>query len=891
MMKKSICALLVLMMSVSASAQLAWPVAQPESKAGLRWWWPGSAVDDANIEWTMRQYASVGAGSVEITPIYGVQGNEANAIPFLSPRWMAALQKVEAEGKKDGILVDMNTGTGWPFGGPEVPIEEAACKVLFVIDTVVVDRPTDQPVKVDISLGDEKERRFAHLKTVQAFPIDVKGYKGHCIDMMGGVVDGQLEMLRLPGKWLIIAQYESRTRQQVKRAAPGGAGYVIDHFDKDAVRHYLDRFDRAFNSSATPWPHNFFNDSYEVYNANWTPSLLKEFKARRGYDLEKHFPELLGIDLPGNDKEKDVLSDYRETLSDLLLENFSQQWTEWAHSHGALTRNQAHGSPASLIDVYASVDVPEIEGFGLSEFNIRGLRKDSGFTRPNFSDVSMLKYASSAAHITGKPLVSSETFTWLTEHFRTSLSQMKPDLDLMFTCGVNHMFFHGTCYSPKEAAWPGWRFYASIDMSPNNSIWRDAPELMKYIERSQSFLQMGKPDNDFLVLVPLRDMWAKRHAKGTAGLLMAFDIHKMAEKAPEFIQSILEIDSLGYDCDYISERILLGTTCQNGQLVTAAGTRYHGLIIPGTGKMPEQLRNHLNDLKAQGAHIIYGIDEAAMQRAAAPEAMRVRHGLRAIRRTNDTGHHYFIANLTPDNKAAWMPLTVPFKDAAWFDPLTGDISAAMVRGNQVYVSLLSGQSRILQTFDKPLAVKPEKTLGDPLIVPDSTETIDLTDMPWQLSFTEEAPKVGETFQLDSLRSWEGLGGTASVTMGTGVYSTILKLDKKQARKQWMIDLGDVRESARVYVNGEYVGCVWCVPFTLDLGNRLRKGNNEIRIEVTNLPANRIADLDRRGQKWRIMEEINVVDLNYNKTTYENWAPVPSGLNSSVRLHELKKIEN
>ena len=320
---------------------------------------------------------------------------------------------------------------------------------------------------------------------------------------------------------------------------------------------------------------------------------------------------------------------------------------------------------------------------------------------------------------------------------------------------------------------------------------------------------------------------------------------------------------------------------------SAAGTRYRGLIIPGSGRMPEQLRKHLDYLKAQGAHIIYGLDEVAMQRAATPEMMRARHGLRAIRRTNDTGHHYFIANLTPDDKAAWMPLTVPFKDAAWFDPLTGDINAAMVRGNQVYVSLLSGQSRILQTFDAPLSIRPDNTLGDPLMVPDSTETIDLTMMPWQLSFIEEAPKVGETFMLDSLRTWEGLGGTAAVTMGTGVYATTLKLDKKQARKHWMIDLGDVRESARVYVNGDYVGCVWCVPFTLDLGNRLHKGLNDIRIEVTNLPANRIADLDRRGQKWRIMEEINVVDLNYNKTTYENWAPVPSGLNSPVRLHELK----
>ena len=878
-MRKTAIALIITLSCLSANAQVSWPTPSAESKAGLRWWWPGSAVDDANLSWTLGQYAAAGVGSVEITPIYGVQGNEAHAIPFLSPAWMSALDKVEREGQRNGILVDMNTGTGWPFGGPTTPIEEAACKVLFVVDTVVVDKVTEKPVTVDISIP-EKERPFSTLSRVMAYPIDVKSYKGRCLNMMGNVEGDRLEMLRLPGTWLVVAQYTGRTRQQVKRAAPGGAGYVIDHFDKTAVRHYLDRFDKAFAESGVAWPHNFFNDSYEVYNANWTPTLLEEFKTRRGYDLDQHFPALLGIDLPCNDPDKDVLSDYRETLSDMLLENFSQQWTAWAHSHGSLTRNQAHGSPASLIDVYASVDVPEIEGFGLSEFHIRGLRQDPGFTRSNFSDVSMLKYASSAAHITGKPLVSSETFTWLTEHFRTSLSQMKPDLDLMFTCGVNHVFFHGTCYSPREAKWPGWRFYASIDMSPNNSIWRDAPSLMKYIERCQSFLQMGKPDNDFLVLVPLRDMWAKRHAKGENGLLMAFDIHKMAEKAPEFISSILEIDSLGYDCDYISERILLGTTCRDGRLVTAAGTAYKGLIIPGSGNMPSELAAHIEKLRSQGAHIIRGIDEEAMMRAATPEKMRVSHGLRAIRRSNDSGYHYFIANLSGDDKAAWMPLATPLRDALWFDPLTGDISRADLNGQQVYVNLRSGESRILRTYDHVLTDKPTRCLSAPQ---PPLETLDLGQQPWQLSFTEETPTVGETFALDHLQTWETLSDAAGITMGTGVYTTTVKLTKQQALRQWSIDLGDVRESARVYVNGEYAGCAWSVPFTLDLGNRLHKGKNELRIEVTNLPANRIADMDRRGEKWRIMEEINVVDLNYKKTTYEGWSKMPSGLNSTVKL--------
>ena len=120
-------------------------------------------------------------------------------------------------------------------------------------------------------------------------------------------------------------------------------------------------------------------------------------------------------------------------------------------------------------------------------------------------------------------------------------------------------------------------------------------------------------------------------------------------------------------------------------------------------------------------------------------------------------------------------------------------------------------------------------------------------------------------------------------MGTGAYTTHLKLTKKQAAAKWRIDLGDVRESARVYINDVFVGCAWAVPFVLDCQDALRAGDNEIRIEVTNLPANRIAQMDRDGIKWRKFNEINIVDINYKKTGYENWAPVPSGLASTVRL--------
>ena len=885
MNKHLLTTLILASLSMTANAQL-WPEVQQEAKAGARWWWLGSAVDKENLRWNMQEYANHGIGALEITPIYGVQGNEANNIPYLSDRWMEMLREVQKNGQELGIEVDMATGTGWPFGGPWVPLEESASRAVFVDTTF-----TGNSIQCLNLQAPEKDAPYCRLNKVMAY------WRGEPYDVTAYMHDGKLtwspaeqlkaqiktaanntlkKALKLQLKemetaqWRVIAVYCRFGVMKVKRAAPGGMGLVIDHFDKKAVSNYLQHIEDAFERTKPPYPHTFFNDSYEVEAATWTPTLFEEFEKRRGYKLENYLRQLLSGDTK-------ILSDYRETLGDLLLENFTQQWTAWAHKHGAITRNQAHGSPANLIDCYAAVDIPEIEGFGLSEFGIKGLRQDPGKTRKNDSDFSMLKYAPSAAHICGKPYTSSETFTWLTEHFRTSLSQLKPDIDLMFCAGVNHMFFHGTCYSPKNDPWPGWKFYASIDMSPTNSIWRDAPYFMQYVERCQSFLQMGQPDNDFLVFLPVRDMWQKNPQK----LLMQFSIHAMGKLAPEFIQSILEIDRAGFDCDYISERLLMGVEYKDGMLQTAAGTRYKGLVIPGSGHMPESVKAHIDSLKAQGAYIIYGTRAADLMAAAKPEAMKTECGLKAIRRKNATGYHYFIANLSPDDIEDKLPLAVSFKDAAWFNPLNGEIMPANISGDSIAIRLRSGESMILQTYDEPLADNQNLTAQSQKSIIKNQIVL---DGPWKLSFTEEAPKVNQTFTLTKPQVWNTLDNdSAKVTMGTGVYTTHMKLSKKDLAGRWQIDLGDVRESTRVYINGHFIGCAWCVPFVLDCKNALKAGDNEIRIEVTNLPANRIADYDRRGIKWRKMEEINVVDINYKRTTYDAWESVPSGLNSEVRL--------
>ena len=914
-MNRKILLFYLLLIFTSMSAQ-EWPTVTSKSRPATRWWWPGSAVDSAHLTFSLEEYARAGMGGVEITPIYGVQGNDQINIPFLSPQWMKMLQHTERVGERTGIEIDMNLGTGWPFGGPNVSINDAATKAIFQSYQI----EGGKEIRLNIEVEETDQRDIASLCRVMAYNKPNK----RCINLTSKVKSGVLQWDAPSGEWQVVALYIGKTLQKVKRAAPGGEGYALNHLDKDAVKRYLADFEKRFQKYGTDFPQTFFNDSYEVYGADWTPDFLEQFARRRGYLLEEYFPEFL--DEERSDITARIVSDYRETVSDLLIENFCTQWSNWAHGHGCITRNQAHGSPANLIDAYASVDIPECEGFGLSQFHIKGLRQDS-LTRKNDSDLSMLKYASSAAHISGKPYTSSETFTWLTEHFRTSLSQCKPDMDLMFISGVNRMFFHGTAYSPQEAKWPGWKFYASIDMSPTNSIWRDAPAFFEYITRCQSFLQMGKPDNDFLVYLPVYDMWQEQ-----PGRLLQFSIHDMARLAPKFINSVLTIGNCGYDMDYISDRFIKSIRCINGKLVTHGGGCYKGIIIPAVKLMPDEVLQHLLELAKAGATIIfaenypqdvpgYGKLSVRQKRFAllrkrlpdvasfdstvvssyqkgviitgndyrsilsmsgvTPEEMKYLYGLQCIRRSNDKGFHYFISSLQNKGIDDWVSLAVPAQSAMLFNPMSGEKGKAQTRirdgKTQVRLQLHSGESVILQTFNKNIT-----DVADWNYIRFQPVCLSI-DHGWKLHFIESSPIVEGDYSIDTPSSWIEINHPhATSTMGTGVYTNRITIPDIPA-DDWLLYLEDVRESARVRINGNDAGIVWAVPYQLKVGKWLRKGENVIEIEVTNLPANRIADMDRRGEKWRIFNEINMVNLQYKPSLYSNWQPLPSGLNGAVKL--------
>ncbi len=896
---KTILSALALLASAAAAAQApTWPSSSIQTKPGARWWWLGSAVDEENLTSLMSQYAQKGIGTLEITPIYGVQNkykaDKPANITFLSSTWMNMLKKVESLGETNGIQIDMNMGTGWPYGGPSVTLDEAAGKLVYTNQDFTLSdaAPT---ITYDVTPAANST-----LNCVMAYPLRTSGIDINTLDTLDVTeyVSGNT-LTWTPDvkcKWRIIAIFNGHTMQTVKRAAQGGEGYVLDHLDKQAVENYIKVFEDAFERNGNPYPATFFNDSYEIFGADWSRNFFEEFEARRGYKLQKHMQELLSLT---GDANTQVRSDYRETMADMYLDNFVRPWIEFAHRHGIKTRNQSHGSPSNLIDTYASVDIPEIEGYGrtASLLDIQGMRRDEGFYNLNSSNFATLKLAASAAHTTGKQLTSSETFTWFTEHFRTSLSQMKPEMDLMFLAGVNRMFFHGTTYSPQQVAWPGYKFYASIDMSPTNSIWADADGFMQYVNRCQSFLQWGEPDNDILLYFPCYNSW---HTKGTAtAWLKLCAIDAFPSQYSTLVRIADSLDVYGYGSDYITDRMIQSLRYEGGYLITEGGTRYKALQLPTLNYIPSETTAKINELKAQGAPIVEtDRKEETFLAICQPEPMRRQLGLRYIRRQNPTGHHYFISNLTANDINGYTPLAVSFQSAAIFDPLTGDIRQALLNDQgHVYINLRSGQSLILQTYNYNI------TSADLPLDIEATD-ITTTDIPlngsWTLTFQDaqlaDGTLFSQTYPLASLQTWETLDEQTAQLMGIGSYETTVTLTEEQLQSadRFQIILGDVRESARVYINDQLIGTAWSLPFQLDCSTALRVGTNTIRIDVTNLPANRIRQLDKSGTVWRIFDDINFSTISTAEGTtsesFASWNLMPSGLNSTPMLRALTNTD-
>lgn len=840
-----------LCLAAEASDELAWPQTAAQSKPWTRWWWPGNSVDRTDLTRELEQMSAAGIGGVEITPIYGIQGQETREIDFLSPKWIGMLQHVAAESKRLGMNVDMATCTGWPFGGPMVT-----------------------PAIADA--------------------VAARDDSGRLISKPSGM--------------------------KVKRAAPGGAGWVLNPYSMQAIDIYLKSFDVLPRGIVRAQ----FHDSFE-YAGNYSDELPARFKAQHGYDLADHAAELFGQGDP--EVVARVKSDYRQTLADMHL-TYMQAWAKWCREHGYLARNQAHGAPGNLLDLYGISDIPETEIFGSTPFAIPGFRRDPADTDGRNEPQPMLsQFASSAAHVMGRPLASCETLTWLREHFKVALSMCKPEIDQMFLSGINHLIYHGSCYSPDDAAWPGWLFYASSEINPQDTLWKNLPEMNRYVARCQSVLQAGSPDNDLLIYWPVFDIW-----HSSEKLDQRFTVHAARQwlDPTACAKTAGELTDRGYTFDFISDAQLLDTSNDRDGLKSPGGAAYRALVIPDARLMPVETLRKVIDLARGGATVIVhgelprdvpGLANLDQRRAELKQLIdslefavsgigarvtiagkgrivvgetldmilplvKIRHeslashGVGFIRRRHDLGHHYFIAALGTRRIDGWVPLSVPCESAALLDPLTGRTGVAATRkgpaGTELFVQLDPGESIIVRTFADRRITGPQwnysKPAGEPVALAGT----------WKIDFIEGGPSLPSSITTEHLESWTALGDDAAKAFaGTARYR--IEFDGPvQITGPCLLDLGDVRESAHVRLNAEDLGVAWALPMRVSIDSLLERGN-VLEIDVTNLAANRLRDLDLRGVKWRIMKEINYVNIRYKPFDASGWELAPSGLLGPVRL--------
>ncbi|MES2648833.1 MAG: glycosyl hydrolase [Bacteroidota bacterium] len=917
MTRKIIALTLGLIATISQFAQTQWPVINNTARPWTRWWWMGSAVDSRNIHSLLQQYSKAGFGGVEVVPIYGAKGFESKYIPYLSPKWMQMLDTAVSAAKKHHMGVDISVGTGWPIGGPGVRRQDAATKLVTQRYTIAAGKSFNE--KILISDKNKDVSDDLTLSTLMAYS-DKGGIRDLTKEVLPG---GTLQWAPDENNWELIAAFTAKTLQKVKRAAPGGEGYTLDHFSPHALPNYLQATTQAFGNNSHG-VRSFYNDSYEVYGADWTPGFFPSFEKINGYDLKRFLRELISKD--SSDMVSRIKSDYRNTIATLMLENFADKFSTWAHTIKATTINQAHGSPGNLLDLYAAADIAETETFGSSYFPIPGLRRDSADIRNVDPDPNMLKFASSAAHVTGHPLASSETFTWLTEHFKTSWSQCKPELEQVFLSGINHVFFHGTTYSPKDVPWPGWLFYASVNFVPANSLWPHLKGMNDYIARCQSVLQAGKPDNEIALYWPVFDAW--QHPKGLDMPLKVHDVDEWLHQT-DFYKNVVALQKEGYSLDFVSDNMIAKAGINKRLFqVTPSGAAYKVLVIPACKKMPletlekifqlandgafvifekfpadvpglsnlETRRNRLQELKNEisfseenniktakkgAGKIILSQDiPAALQKLGLNGEALSKTGLKFIRRAVSGGKFYYIVNHTASDIDTAIDLNTQAKSISILNPQTGNQGLANTIINKektfVRLQLKAGEAWILKTNDKFINTKRWSYIEK------EKEQIAL-DKNWQVSFVTGGPALPKARSVSKLTSWTTWGDTSLENFsGTAVYTTNFHL-KQTTETEYLLQLGAVCESAKVWVNGKEAGLLWSIPFETRIGHLLKEGSNQIKIEVSNLMANRIRFMDKNNIPWRNYHEINFVNINYKNFDASGWPLQPSGLIGPVTI--------
>jgi hypothetical protein len=885
-----------------------------ECRIMMRWWWFGPAATKSEIHRELEQMKAAGIGGVEIATLYPLALDDPQTgfrnSPYLSEEHVDSLRFAATEARRLGMRFDITLGSGWPFGGPHIPITQAAGAMR--VETIVIPSQAksiavpsigagEQWVAVFLVPGHADALAFAEAKQVP----------------MPAIENGRLHISpELKSPYRAVFFISSRTGMTVKRPALGAEGFVLDHYDQKAMETHLHRVgDRLMEAFGDHPPYAVFSDSLENYGSDWTSELPQEFRQRRGYDLTPHLPALIA---DVGSETSAVRHDWGKTLTELANEHYLAPLHTWALEHHTLLRSQTYGFPPVTLSSNQYEDLPEGEG------------KATVLMWRQFSDT---RWAASAGHLFGKPVISSETWTWLhSPAFRATPLDMKVEADLHFLQGINQLVGHGWPYSPEVAGDPGWRMYAAGAFNAHNPWFFAMPDLAGYLQRVSFALRQGKPANDVALLLPNDDAWASfsvtsdssasvttKTGFNTRGENISID-----ESMPKLLGNsvISQILDAGFNVDFI-----------DSDAIDTLGIPYPVLVLPGIQRLPPATYRKIEQYALHGGIVIatrrlpsaapgwldaesdsrqiqeisqrlfrdkgavghFIESESQLGTAAAtylkpdvvfsPKAPEIGF----IHRTLNAGDLYFVANTDNHLVNVLAKFRHAGRYAEWWDPFTGRVSP-LENPAKIDISFEPYESRMI--FFTNFVVKRQKGW----ILAPASKVIDLsTD--WNLTFSASK----KTIHMGTLHSWsqeesfryysgqvtyekefdlpDELSSGTSLILDFGEGTPVAKPDPLPAFNLRAFLEGPLREAAEVYVDGQRAGVVWHPPYTIDLTALLKGGKNELRIVVGNTAINSLAG--------RILPDYRLLSDRYGERFVpqgmNNLQPLPSGLLSGLWL--------
>ena len=896
-------------------AQLTESFAHPpdDSRIMMRWWWFGPGITKPEIQHELEQMKAAGIGGVEIAVLYPLALDDSQTgfhnLPYLSDEYIDALRCAASEAMRLGMRIDVTLGSGWPLGGPHIPVNQAAGELR--LETVTIPFNAHSIATPGISTGEQLIATFLipgsgdALTFGEAKPVPISA-----------IENGRLEIsAELSGPYSVVFFISSRTGMMVKRPAVGAEGFVLDHYDQSATENHLhavgDRLLEAFGGHP---PYAVFSDSLEDYGSNWTGDLLQQFRQRRGYDLAPHLPALIAEVGP---ETAAVRHDWAKTLTELTNERFLAPLHSWASQHHTLLRSQTYGFPPVTLFSNRYEDLPEGEG------------KATLLMWRQFSDA---RWAASAGHLFGKPVISSETWTWLhSPAFRATPLDMKAEADLHFLQGINQLVGHGWPYSPQIAGEPGWRMYAAGAFNAHNPWWFAMPDLAGYLQRISFALRQGKPVNDVALLLPNDDAWASfnvpRQSSESVTTKTGFNTRGENLSIDESMGKLLgdnvisQILDAGFSLDFV-----------DGDVIEALGIRYPALVLPGINRLPLSIYQKIEQYALHGGIVIatrslpstapgfvnaesdskqiQEISQRLFREEGAPGHFLENESqlgtfaashLKAdvifspktseigfIHRQLSAGDLYFIANTSNQRHVVAAKFRPSTRYAEWWDPFTGRVSQ-VENAAHIDLSLQPYESRLI--FLTNSMIKPETSWKEDA----HSSVVDLSN-DWNLTFSG----LNRTIHMATLHSWSE-EEPFKYYSGQVAYEKLIDLPADFSSSTLILDFGEgapvakpdplpafnlraylegpVREAAEVYVNGQRAGVVWHPPYTIDVSSLLKAGKNELRIVVGNTAINSLAGSslpDSRLLNDRFGERFVPQGM-------DNLQPLPAGLLDGLRL--------